>query len=175
VSSRVSISTTQRQSTSHTFVISVQDILVGVSQGKLIRDGRLPSSVWWSAAVRAFRRNRLEEFPLCLWGSAWPLVSPFPSFSCQQPHLAQASSFPAGASRSICCPAWASISPPSPCLCYSAGHGAPARGSWMPHVRSPLRRCCGARNAGTRRVGEVRAGGRVAVRGGDGQARRDVQ
>lgn len=66
---------------------------------------------------------------------------------CSVAHLEQAPSSPAAASRSICCPAWASISPPSPGRCCLAA----ARESWRCVARSPLRRRCGEVRPRTRR------------------------
>jgi hypothetical protein len=160
-------------------MVGVQHILVRVAQRKLVRDGRLSAAVWRSPAIRVLCRHRLEELALCLWRSTCPRVSPFPAVSCRDPYLAQASSFPAGASRSRCCPASASISPPSRHLCWPAARGRPVCvwRSWGLGVRLPLRRCCGGHNWRVTRAVEAANSSRdmtEVVRTREGAARRTV-
>jgi hypothetical protein len=149
----------------HTFMVGVEHVLVRVAQRKLVRDGRLAAAVWRSPAVRVLCRHRLEELALCLWRSTCPRVSSSPAVSYRRPHLAPAGSFPAGASRSRCCPAWASISPSSRRPGCPAARGRPVCvwRSWGLGVHLPLRRCCGGHNC--RRTG-VQIGGREACFGG---------
>jgi hypothetical protein len=134
------------ESGSRTFMVSVQDILVRVAQGELVRDGWLPAPVWRSPVVCILCRHRLEELALCLWCSTCPRVSSFPTVSYRRPHLIRASSFLAGASRSICYPTWASRSLPSLHLWCPAARDrlVCVWGHLEFGVRLPLRRCCGA-------------------------------
>jgi hypothetical protein len=150
----------------HTFVVGVEHILVRVAQRKLVRDGRLAAAVWRSPAVCVLGRHRLEKLALCLWRSTCPRVSSSPTVSYRRPHPTPASSFPAGAFHSRCCPAWASISPPSRHLCCPAARGRPVCvwRSWRLAVCLPLRRCCGAFNRRTTRVG-IRADSKRIVSG----------
>jgi hypothetical protein len=153
-----------------TFMVGIEYVLVGVTECKLVGDGWLPAAVGWSSVVRIVCRHRLKKLALCLWCPACPRVSLFPTASFREPHLAQASSFPAIAFRSICCPAWASRSLPFLHPGCPAVHGRPVCvwGSWGFGVRLPLRRCCGAPNERMTRsfkVGDA-MGARVGGMGG---------
>jgi hypothetical protein len=175
----VSIINARIESGRRTFMVSVKHVLVRVTECKLVGDGWLPAAVGWSSAVRIVCRHRLEKLALCLWRSPCARVSSFPAASWREPHLIQAGSFPAGAFRSICCPAWASRS----LLCLHPGcpaaHGRPVCvwGSWGFGERLPLRRCCGALEAQmTRGFGIAEgSGGTVAAGGKNGRARRGAQ
>jgi hypothetical protein len=81
------------------------------------------------------------------WSISW-----IPYSAYRGPHPVPVDSFLAIAFHSRCYPAWASISPPCPCLYSPGGPGCRGRvwGSWGSDARSPLRRCCGASSLVTR-------------------------
>lgn len=71
VSAKVSLEARPEESAWLTFMVCVEDVLVGVAQGELVGNGRLLPPVLLPPSSGAVCRDGLEKVTLCLWSATW--------------------------------------------------------------------------------------------------------